>query len=386
MGEIENQCCGPSSWLSSPARRRCRSHCSTRAWPRRAGPCAWKARRRAFTTKRASRPTSLSSTCRAAAGATTRRFVSRGARRGWARARTFPPAWAGQPSSVRARRTTRFGDFSKVLLPYCDGASFTGNRATPVTVNGTTLHFGGKRILTQILKVLMGEPYNLGTAKEVLLTGCSAGGLATYLNADYVASLLPPSVERYKAAPISGFFLDVPSLTSVPVYPDEMRYVYHMQNCSVNAACVAAHAASPADCMFAEHSVAHIATPLFVQNSAYDSWQLNNIFLPQVSGWGACIHQVDNCTSQQIRVLNADWQTAFVRRVVQPDWFWRNTTGCFLHSVISHCLGDHDWNGPLRIDNVTVAQAWWNWYADATATNRHVGCTLNEKAPHQCAE
>jgi O-palmitoleoyl-L-serine hydrolase len=38
----------------------------------------------------------------------------------------------------------------------------------------------------------------------VLLTGCSAGGLATYLHADYVASIVPASVTKYRVAPISG--------------------------------------------------------------------------------------------------------------------------------------------------------------------------------------
>ena len=33
-------------------------------------------------------------------------------------------------------------------------------------------------------------PMGLNKATDVLLTGCSAGGLATYLHADHVASLL----------------------------------------------------------------------------------------------------------------------------------------------------------------------------------------------------
>ena len=31
--------------------------------------------------------------------------------------------------------------------------------------------------------------------------------LATYLHTDYVATLLPTSVKKYKSSPISGFFL-----------------------------------------------------------------------------------------------------------------------------------------------------------------------------------
>ncbi len=66
----------------------------------------------------------------------------------------------------------------------------------------------------------------------MLLSGCSAGGLSTYLHADYVASLLPASVTTFKAAPVSGFFLDHPNLNGVAVYPTQMKNVFAMQNCS----------------------------------------------------------------------------------------------------------------------------------------------------------
>ena len=42
-------------------------------------------------------------------------------------------------------------------------------------------------------------------ATEVVLSGCSAGGLAVYLQADYVASFLPKAT-RLVAVPDSGYF------------------------------------------------------------------------------------------------------------------------------------------------------------------------------------
>jgi len=43
------------------------------------------------------------------------------------------------------------------------------------------------------------------------LTSCTLSlrdsSLATYLHTDYVATLLPPTVKKYKSSPISGFFL-----------------------------------------------------------------------------------------------------------------------------------------------------------------------------------
>ena len=67
--------------------------------------------------------------------------------------------------------------------------------------NGVTLHFKGFLILQAILDSVMTK--GLNKADEVILTGCSAGGLATYLHADYVASVIPQSA-KYHAIPDAG--------------------------------------------------------------------------------------------------------------------------------------------------------------------------------------
>ena len=47
--------------------------------------------------------------------------------------------------------------------------------------NGSPLYFRGRRIIDTVLSHLT-ENHGLGDAENVLLTGCSAGGLATYLH------------------------------------------------------------------------------------------------------------------------------------------------------------------------------------------------------------
>lgn len=52
---------------------------------------------------------------------------------------------------------------------------------------------------------LCGWHTGLGQAKQVLLTGCSAGGMSTYLHADYVRDQLTnPALVKYKVAALSG--------------------------------------------------------------------------------------------------------------------------------------------------------------------------------------
>lgn len=170
-----------------------------------------------------------------------------------------------------------FHDWNAVHVFYCDGASFSGNREEPLVVENTKLYMRGHRVLDAILEDL-GEK-GLHNAKQVLLTGCSAGGLSTFLHADYVASRLPRNA-HYKAMPKSGFFLASVNYQDKPVYIDEMEYVWKMQNVSrgtVNSACVDANRDAPHRCMFAPYTYPHIRTPILVLNSIYDSWQLGNI-------------------------------------------------------------------------------------------------------------
>eukprot|EP00659_Diplonema_papillatum_P001600 gene1600-2388_t len=100
--------------------------------------------------------------------------------------------------------------YNYVYLKYCDGNSFSGNSAEPLIYNNTKLWFRGKRIIDAALNRLVRD-FNAGAAEKILLTGCSAGGLATYLHVDYVSAFFSNAAKGltlFKAAPMSGFFLD----------------------------------------------------------------------------------------------------------------------------------------------------------------------------------
>ena len=64
-----------------------------------------------------------------------------------------------------------------MFVPYCDGASFSGNMDGVVTVGNSSLYFRGKTVLESVFADL--NTQSLSSSTEVLLTGCSAGGCAT---------------------------------------------------------------------------------------------------------------------------------------------------------------------------------------------------------------
>ena len=132
---------------------------------------------------------------------------------------------------------------------FCDRTSFSGNRDEPVVVNGQKIFFRGKRIIDAVIKTRVRD-HGLGSAENVLLTGCSAGGLSTYLHADNVGELVkvaaPATLKKYKAAPLSAVFLLHDTVEQKPIYPDHMKYIFNLSNSSgpgsVNDACLASKA------------------------------------------------------------------------------------------------------------------------------------------------
>lgn len=69
-------------------------------------------------------------------------------------------------------------------------------RDQAVNWKGTVLYFRGFRILQLGIESVKA----LGDFTEVILTGCSAGGLATYVHADYVRASFPESTKFHAIA------------------------------------------------------------------------------------------------------------------------------------------------------------------------------------------
>ncbi len=243
-----------------------------------------------------------------------------------------------------------FGAWNHALLMYCDGASFAGDRADTVSWadparpgHNMTLYFRGRRILEFALDQLLpgtaaatasttpSGGYGLGSATHVLLSGGSAGGLATYLHADFVQNHLrawsaahgvQSPLVQYRAAPVSGYFLkhSTGGAAPQPTYPDELEYVFHMQNASrgVNADCLAAQAHGQEHlCIFANYSYKHTKTPMFLLQGAVDAWQMGNIWKYDTTCWKN--HLMTDCTDAQIDDLNGYADDLLANLKVRPS-------------------------------------------------------------------
>ncbi|RYR41863.1 hypothetical protein Ahy_A08g038287 isoform J [Arachis hypogaea] len=95
-----------------------------------------------------------------------------------------------------------FYNWNRIKIRYCNGSSFTGDvEEVDLTTN---LHFRGARIFEAVIKHLLAK--GMENAKNGILSGCSAGGLAAILNYDRFKSFLPNGA-RVKCVPDAGYFI-----------------------------------------------------------------------------------------------------------------------------------------------------------------------------------
>ena len=302
---------------------------------------------------------------------------------------------------ANASRNPTFAGWNHVLLAYCDGGSFSGDATSGLSwpdphdpSRNTTLYFRGRRVLQHLLRVLSSD-HGLGSAEHVLLAGGSAGGLATYLQADFVATLLPRTVTKYKAMPVSGFFLMHADRDGRSGYVESMNATFWLHNASVLPACAASVPVRERyRCFFANYSYAHSRTPMFAVQSVYDEYQLFAIL--RAGGWDAgCLNRgrqfSANCTTAQLTAFNAyaaamlsDWGRGLTRgKATRPG------EGAFIESCLEHVAEQR--RGPYdgyRIDGVSMREAISSWWlSDGTepaAKHIYRPCELSLQPPHYC--
>lgn len=288
----------------------------------------------------------------------------------------FDPVSQGGTGMLSNNKTLNpdFAEYNKVYIRYCDGASYSGDLTDPLEVNGTLIYMRGKRIVHAILDDLR-RKHGLLKASHVLISGCSAGGLAAYLHCDSIHHYIG-SHAIVKCVPDAGFFTDLQAISGTYALRTEYQYLFAMQNASggVDQDCIRESAGAEWKCFMPQYTLPFIETPVFVLNSGYDLWQASNVWFPagpwgQIpdSDWIACALDITRCNDTQMTIVqNYYSQTiAAMQFVLNPQSI---TVGAFVNSCFVHCQTS-EWTTRSRIGNVSIAQAVGDWFFDRVPTN-----------------
>nr|XP_016499959.1 PREDICTED: pectin acetylesterase 8-like isoform X2 [Nicotiana tabacum] len=187
-----------------------------------------------------------------------------------------------------------FYNWNLVKIRYCDGSSYTGDieEVDP----DTNLHFRGERIFEAFMEYFLGK--GMIYAKNAILSGTSAGGLGAILHCDKFRLFLPLTA-RVKCISDAGFFVNVKTISGEPHIEEMYKRVVALHGSAKNLppSCTLFSLDNPSLCFFPQYAEQHIHTPIFIINSAYDSFQINNSLVPNdadpYNEWIYCKHDIN---------------------------------------------------------------------------------------------
>jgi len=231
-----------------------------------------------------------------------------------------------------------FHDWTLVYLPYCDGASFSGD----AVVEG--IHFRGEAILHAVVAELKATT-SIRHAEFVVLSGGSSGGSSVFYHGDAVATELQLESGEVLALPDAGFFLDIRDKDGVDCWPSQMRSLFDVANGyqSLHRACLARFPKQRWKCLFPENFADLLSTRTLVINSLYDSsesWYTLRLECCLERCWGA----QRRCNHEQLRVFLSSHERhvkAWAPLVTKAG------NGVWAPACIEHTLTRYYWTDPL---------------------------------------
>ncbi|KAL7150576.1 hypothetical protein ABFS83_05G122400 [Erythranthe nasuta] len=257
-----------------------------------------------------------------------------------------------------------FYNWNRVVVRYCDGASFTGD--IEAVDPATNLYYRGARVFVAVMEDLLDK--GMKNAKNVILTGCSAGGLASMLHCDRFKDLLPMGT-NVKCMADAGFFLNVKDVSGNRRFEDFINDVVETHGSAKNLPLSCTSKMKPGLCFFPQQVVQEIQTPLFIVNAAYDAWQIKNVLAPAIADpsgiWYNCTTDIRNCSTAQLQTLHG-FRKEFLNEFSAIGT--SITRGYFINSCFAHCQTEMQitWfkpNSP-KLNNKTIAKAVGDWFFD----------------------
>ena len=253
-----------------------------------------------------------------------------------------------------------FHNFTQVYVQYCDGGLYSGDRRQPVPVpGGNALHYRGRFITEALVADLLAQ-HGLKQATDIVVGGCSAGGLHVLAHLDRLRSLLPVTarVAGYSDSGLPmGDFQPLASryrfLTTAPTGANGTWLL--------SPACVAAES-EPARCLTPSALATYTATPMFLFQSQFD---LANVRDPAVNPQLGC-----EASPACMNALGANWS-----KVISQTIGRQQRHSVYVDSCARHCeFGVHPTWMPPRVRAAgsaasaspkTPMQAFSDWYRGA---------------------
>ncbi|TXG63179.1 hypothetical protein EZV62_010173 [Acer yangbiense] len=264
--------------------------------------------------------------------------------------------------SNKAEENPDFYNWNRVKLRYCDGASFSGDSQN----ESAQLNFRGQRIWLAAIEELMAK--GMQNAEQALLSGCSAGGLASILHCDEFRDLVPQTT-KVKCLSDAGMFIDAVDVSGGRTLRDMFAGVVSVQDLQKDLPSTCTSQLDPTSVDIYLFSLSFDSR---VDFKTYDVWQLQSSLAPSsadpLGQWKDCKADNTHCNSSQIQFLQ-DFRNEMLNTI--KVFSESDQNGLFINSCFAHCQSERQdtWfaNDSPVIGNESVAKSVGDWYFDRVA-------------------
>ncbi|RAL38452.1 hypothetical protein DM860_002430 [Cuscuta australis] len=224
-------------------------------------------------------------------------------------------------------------NWHRVHVAYCDGSSYTSDVEAVDPATGGT--YRGARIFDALMTYFQSQ--GMKDAKNAILAGNSAGGLATMIHCDRFRALFP-STTRVKCLADSAYFINDDQFQGDKIFQSSFDFLVNSMGSAKSLPQECTSKMLPSLCFFPQNIIQYVKTPIFIVMSAFDQIQLR-YGLSQQPYEQCAIH--NNCSPTELKTIQ-DLRMHFLNLLPKGD---------------SQSIG-------IWVPNCTYAEVFGDWYFD----------------------
>ncbi|KAL1807862.1 hypothetical protein ACET3Z_024852 [Daucus carota] len=268
-----------------------------------------------------------------------------------------------------------FYNWNRVFVRYCDGSCFTGDKQE-FSADGP--YYRGSRVFSAIIDELM--KLGMKNAQNVLLSGSSAGGLGTMVHCDRFRNRFPTST-KFKCLSDASYFITLNNPSGFVELHGSSKILPETCTSKMDAAL----------CLYPKNFVPDIQTPLFILNSAYDTFQIAATVRLPVNTSRSCLYNLTGCPD----TVRKQWKNLRLKILQEVTMGDLSKRGLFINSCHTHSQSEFQskWLGDPKsmLDNMTISEAVGKWFNDEKLVQlidrKHSStkqCVLDASEPNAC--
>lgn len=205
----------------------------------------------------------------------------------------------------------------------------------------------------------------MDVSEEIVISGSSAGGLAVFLNLDYLVKKIRDAIEGDKPSIVGiadgGYFMDYPAIDGEMKLQPYYKEMYEVQNVSVDQGCINAYRWDLKDelwkCLMPQYLLKYVMSPVFIVQSFIDTYQQTTVM--DINCRAGSRSSGNRCTKEELLYIKGFKSRMFhsIDQILPKNsGYW--LVNCGYHTITNH---DYAWNVTIA-ETRTLRETLFTWY------------------------